>query len=157
VVRGPYSATREVTWSRPVAPIKPVFFGQTAHVVCCVLVVAQSKVYTSPQWLTSDDGSHRPVVVHDAASVEGVPADGILLSLVESSDLRVLLRRPLLDDLAILANIPHDVVGNDVHGELRVTKGVFGTFNSHKSGPESLGDLAASVKALDDDSTKLGI
>mmetsp|Transcript_109160 Transcript_109160/g.352405 ORF Transcript_109160/g.352405 Transcript_109160/m.352405 type:complete len:300 (+) Transcript_109160:96-995(+) len=68
--------------------------------------------------------AHSPVVINDGAAVERVPAEHVLAVRVGLHDLRLLLRGSLAHELAGLGEVPEEVVGDDVNGELPVPEGV---------------------------------
>ena len=74
-----------------------------------------------------------------------------LVQLDQRDDLGLLLGRAVGHGLGALADLPHDLVGDDVDRELRVAERVRAALDGHERGPQRLGDLAAGVEHLDDD------
>ena len=72
----------------------------------------------------ADDRADGPVVVDDRRPVEGVPADRVLALRVALDDLGLLLARAVGDNFRALGHLPHDLISNNVDGELRVAERV---------------------------------
>jgi hypothetical protein len=105
----------------------------------------------------ADHGADGPVVVHDGRAVQGVPAHGEPPVGVAGLHLGLLLGRAPRDHRGGLHGVPHDLVGNDVHGELRVAEGVGGALDGDERGAERLGDVRAGVELLLDHGLDLGV
>mmetsp|Transcript_5243 Transcript_5243/g.21616 ORF Transcript_5243/g.21616 Transcript_5243/m.21616 type:complete len:463 (-) Transcript_5243:14-1402(-) len=99
------------------------------------------------------DADHRadgPVVVDDRRPVERVPADDELPVGVAVLDLGLLLRGALEHDRRVLARLPHELVGDDVHRELDVAERVRRALDGHERRAQRLGNVGARVEHLGD-------
>eukprot|EP00982_Pelagococcus_subviridis_P004431 29185-Pelagococcus_subviridis.AAC.2 len=103
--------------------------------------------------LLRPDPDHRadgPVVVDDRGPVERVPAHREAAVRVARLHLGLLLGRAPGDDRGGLDRVPHDLVRDDVHGQLRVAERVRGALDGDERGAERLGDVGARVELLAD-------
>mmetsp|Transcript_26555 Transcript_26555/g.85148 ORF Transcript_26555/g.85148 Transcript_26555/m.85148 type:complete len:245 (-) Transcript_26555:6-740(-) len=94
-----------------------------------------------------EDRANGPIIVDDRAPVERVPADAELAISVHLAHFGLLLRGSLLYQRLRLADVPHQVVGEDVDTELHVTKdGLLLLGDRDQLLTQRLGDCAAAVE-----------
>mmetsp|Transcript_1837 Transcript_1837/g.5492 ORF Transcript_1837/g.5492 Transcript_1837/m.5492 type:complete len:447 (-) Transcript_1837:2-1342(-) len=95
----------------------------------------------------AEDRADGPIIVDDRAPVERVPADAELAISVHLAHFGLLLRGSLLYQRLRLADVPHQVVGEDVHSELHVAKdGLLLLGDRDQLLTQRLGDCAAAVE-----------
>mmetsp|Transcript_22581 Transcript_22581/g.55772 ORF Transcript_22581/g.55772 Transcript_22581/m.55772 type:complete len:364 (-) Transcript_22581:126-1217(-) len=105
----------------------------------------------------ADHGAHGPVVVHDGGPVEGVPAHGEPPLGVARLDVGLLLGRAPRHHGGRPHGVPHDVVSDDVHGELRVPEGVLAALHGDQRRAQRLRDVRARVQLLLDHGAHLQV
>jgi len=98
-----------------------------------------------------------PVVVDDGGAVERVPAHRVLTLRVALHDDRFFFRRAIGNRLGRLDAIPHQVIRDDIDGQLRVTKRVGRTFHGDERRAQRFGDIRAALEHFNDNLAQLFI